>query len=343
MARLWLKVFLGWLLLTLPTWALTDEQKRLLGRVSEYYRFVHQDNLATWLEGQVNSDKVVFGKFTGDKAATIAAVDMLTKTITVNETMFTRDDFASLLDMGNTLAHERRHSNQSYLGWGLETYKQDLGHGNAYERDGWAEGFRVARATALKLQEDLTKATSARQREIAGQRLKIAVESWQTMANDWAGESKQYGSFAPGEFTDSDGLPLSLEDMAAERKALLGAARDAVVTSKALTTTYSGLYRGQLSGGASGSFAFQVQSDYSVSGQISGTHQYGNYKGTLHGRVDQDGLVSGQIRGTISDDSWSESFTGTFSGRISGNSASGKWTAGADDVWPSGTWSVNKP
>lgn len=333
---------LGWLLLALPAFSLTAEQQRLLGRVSEYYRFVDQPGLATWLEDQVSKGQVTFGTLTGKESATMAAVHMRTGIVTINEGMFTRDDFASLVDLGNTLAHERKHTTQSYLGWAMETYKQDLGYGNAYEREGWAEGFRVARATALKLRKDLAKARSSREREIAGQRLKIAVDSWQTLANDWKKESKTYGSFPSNQFVDSDGLSISMEEMAAERTELKKVALDAVVTSKAMVTTYAGRYIGQLSGGASGRFAFQVQSDYSVSGSISGTHKYGSFKGTLQGRVDRDGLVSGQVQGTVSDKSWSEGFTGTFSGRISGSSASGEWTAGAEGIWPSGSWSVTR-
>lgn len=337
-----LPLLLGWLLLAIPALSLTAEQERLLGRVSEYYRFVDQPGLASWLEDQVGKGQVTFGTLSGKESATMAAVHMRTGVVTINEAMFTRDDFASLVDLGTTLAHERKHTTQSYLGWAVETYKQDLGYGNAYEREGWAEGLQVARETALKLRNDLSKARSAREREIAGQRLKIAVDSWQTLANGWKQESKVYGNFPANQFVDSDGLSISLEQMAAERTSLKKVALDAVVTSKASISTYDGRYIGQLSGGASGRFAFTVQPDYAVAGSISGSHQYGNFKGTLHGRVDTDGLVSGQVMGTVSKGSWSERFTGTFSGRISGGTASGDWTAGAEGVWPSGSWSVNR-
>ncbi len=331
------------LLLLLPALAVTDEESRLLTKLTSYYKLVGMNEKATWLDGEVKAGRVRFGTFTGKEAATAASVHMRTGVITINETTLRDNTFRNLVDLGNTLAHERVHQGQSYLGWAVETYKQDLGQGNEYEVAGWAESLRVARQAAIALKKRVSQAKSAREREVAGRQLKHAVDSWQNLADDWKKATKDYGTFGPRDFVDPDGLPMTLEEMDKERKTLSKLALDAIVTSKAMnSTSYTGKYRGSLSGGASGSFAFDVRADQSVVGRIKGTHKSGPFEGSLEGRVNVDGLIRGSVFGHLTMGKRAYKFTGDFSGSVSRSGASGRWTAGAEKMWPSGSWSVNR-
>ncbi len=338
-----MRILLFWLLLVAPVLALTEPQSQLMSKMQQYFTYVGMDENAKWLKGEVQAGRIKFGTFTGKEAVTAAYVNVRTGVMTINENTLASSDFRTLVDLGSTLAHERKHQKQSYLGWALATYQEDLGQGNPYEREGWAESIRVARAATISLQKRLKQAKSAREREVAGRQLKAAVDSWTNLAVDWKTQSKIYGNFGANDFRDEDGVPITLDDMARERAVVSSLARDAIVTSKAMNTvSYSGKYRGGLGGGAKGTFAFDVRPDQSLVGKISGTHKSGPFQGVLEGRVNVDGLVSGQIVGTVKVGKTSYKFTGSFSGSSTGSSASGRWSAGTEKVWPSGTWSVNK-
>jgi hypothetical protein len=247
------KKFLILVLMLMPTsvGAQVDRETRLIENVQKYYKLVGMDERASWLASERAAGRIVFGEFPANEADTHAFVNMRTGLMTINQDLLGDNTFRGLVDLGNALAHERVHQGQSYLGWAAATYQQDLGQGNPYERAGWAESLRVAREGALSLKARLSQAKSARERERVGQLLQHAVGSWQNLLTDWRAASREYGQFGPQEFSDSDGFPIDLEDMAGECQMLVGIALDATVTAKAMNRSYTGKYRGEFEGGAS--------------------------------------------------------------------------------------------
>ena len=335
-----MRILLLCLLLCLPALALTDEETKVLKKAAAYYRAVEMEGRARWLETEVAANRVCFGEFTGKESNTAAAVNMRTGVITINEKILRENTFGTWVDLGNTLAHEKVHQGQSYLGWCAQTYQQDLGMGNEYEVAGWAESMRVARQTAISLQKRLIQATSARDREVAGRRLKVATEAWQSLAFDWREKSKEYGNFGPRDFIDEDGLTMNLDAMAKQCNSLAKQALAAYKTSESMNFSYKGRYRGSVGGGARGTFNFDVRADQSIVGTIEGNHTLGAFKGGLEGRVDSDGLIrGGRVDGVVTRGGLSVKFSGDFSGSLSRSGGSGRWRAGAEG--PNGTWSVN--
>lgn len=205
-----MRLFLFFLLLLLPGFAQENPEGKLLENLGKYYRLVGMDERATWLTHEIKAGRVRFGEFPATESDTAAAVEMRTGIITINNNLLGDNTFRGLVDLGNTLAHERVHQNQSYWGWAAQTYKQDLGMGNAYEVAGWAESIRVARQATLKLRARLSQAKSQRERERLGEMLKQAAGSWQNLLADWKAASKTYGNFASREFVDEHGLSISL-------------------------------------------------------------------------------------------------------------------------------------
>lgn len=107
-----------------------------------------------------------------------------------------------------------------------------------------------------------------------------------------------------------------------------------------------GAYAGKFSGMAGGSLQLTIKGS-SVTGRSSGTSDEGDaVNATITGTVDASGNIRAQIsgvsRGTFGSSSKVETwqFSGAFTGKISGNSASGSWTATG---WKKrGSWSASK-
>ena len=337
-----MRVFIFLLLLSLPVCGLTQDEERLIKKMSKYYQSVGMKEKAQWLERQVKAGRVVFDRFTGDDAASSAWVHPRTKVITINENVLTNNNFRGLVVLGNTLSHERKHQEQSYLGWVCESHKESLGLGNAYEREGWAEAIRVARKVTMALRKKLGKAKSARDKAAAGRRLKAAAGAWRVLLDSWKSKSKSYGKFSPREFRDSDGLPLSLDDMAKEQAEAHEVALDAIVVGETLSQPYTGKYRGSLGGGAKGSFNFDILGTNKLRGVIRGSYYKGSFQGKVDGTVNQDGIVRGKVYGTVKMSFGKYNYTGDFSGSVTTSGGRGTWRAGQGKTWPSGTWSVRK-
>ena len=339
MKHLWI---IGLLFLTLPLSALTAEENKMLDKVELFYKSVGMNDKAAWLAKQRQLKKISFEKFTGDEVSTTAITDSSDKTIRINSNYAKRFTYRNYVDLGLTLGHEKVHQDQSSLAVIAARCKQFGGYGNKAEQEGWAEGIKIGRDVVMKLRKQLANAKSSREKIILGKRLEQAAGSWQTLLNDWNVQKKEYGEFSSQQFQDADGMFIDVNDMLKESKQALKLAKDYVVPANSMVSSYPGKYRGKALGGAVGSFNFDVRSDYSVVGSVSGTHKMGSFKGTLDGGVNVDGLISGQVWGTIQTKYGVEKFAGSWSGRLTKTGAQGKWSAGAEGVYPSGSWVVNK-
>lgn len=341
--RLSLQLVLLILTLVSPVVALTVEETRFLDNVGEYYRDLGMPERSTWLQQQMAKGNISFEKMTGKDAGTSAMTDPLTGHIRVNSATLAYSSYRSVAEAAFTLTHERKHQDQSYLGWVGSYYNQDSGLGNPYEREGWAEGFMVNRRAALTLKKRLEKAKNSHDRLVLAEQLSEVTRIWRVLSDEWKSKrKKEFGEFNLGELTDPDGSAVEFDELDQEMAVIQSKAKDVVVTTKALLKSYQGRYRGSLSGGAVGAFNFQVARDYSIRGSIGGKHRLGPFKGTLEGRVNSDGRVSGKLYGSLTLATGEEGFTGSFQGYINGNKASGSWTGGAENVWPSGRWSANR-
>ncbi len=107
---------------------------------------------------------------------------------------------------------------------------------------------------------------------------------------------------------------------------------------------FDGSYSGRVSGGASGALNFTVRSG-AVSGRISGSYQGDGAFASISGSVDAQGnfraSANGYVRGALGEKGKMENweFSGALTGRISGRSASGSWSA-AGFGKSAGTWSA---
>lgn len=336
--------FLGLVLLLLcsQATALTLEEDKMLDKVELFYKSVGMDDKAAWLASQRKLERVSFERFTGSEVNTSAITDTSSKTIRINANFANSFTYRNYVDLGLTLSHERVHQEQSALVVVACRCKEFGGYGNKAEQEGWAEGLKTGRQVVMTLRKQLGEAKSSREKIALGKRLEEAAGSWNTLLNDWNIQKEKYGEFSSTEFQDADGMVLGVDDMLKESQEAISIARDFSVPASQMVSNYSGKYRGQAAGGAAGSFNFDVRSDYSVMGSVSGSHEMGAYKGTLEGSVNADGLVSGQVWGSINTEYGVEKFSGTWSGRLTDSGAQGHWSAGAEGVYPSGNWTVNK-
>jgi hypothetical protein len=330
------------LLLTLPSVALTDDQSQMLDKIALFYKSVGMNDKAAWLAEQRKLNRISFEKFTGDEVHTSAITDSSTKEIRVNENLAKTFTYRNYVDLGVTLSHERIHQDQSSLAVIAARCKQAAGYGNKAEQEGWAEGLTAGRKVVMTLRKQLAKATSSRDKIILGKRLQQAAESWQNHLNDWNVQKKKYGDFPSTEFQDSDGMFYTVEDMLKESKQAMKVARDNLVPATHMVSQFPGKYRGKAVGGAVGTFNFDIRADYSVVGTVKGNHKMGSFDGVIDGGVDVDGLLRGGVSGTIKTRYGVEKFSGTFSGKMTKSGAQGRWTAGAEGVYPSGDWMVTK-
>lgn len=340
MRNIWICLLV--LMLGLPSAALTDDQNFVLDKVEEFYKSVGMKDRAAWLARQRKLKRISFEVFTGDEVGASAITDPSDKTIRINGTAAHQFKDANYAGLAMTLSHERVHQDQSSLGIMASKLKQAAGFGNKAEQEGWAEGLKVGRDIVMELRKKLAKAKSARDKIILGKKLEAAAHTWKVLLDEWNVAKKNYGDFPATEFQDKDGMILTVEDMLAESVDSMKVAKDNYIPASAMVKPYSGRYNGRASGGAVGTFNFVVGQDYNVRGAVAGTHKMGSFKGTLDGRVNADGILSGKVYGSIKTSWGVEKFSGSFSGRMSGNRASGKWQAGAEGVYPSGSWAVQK-
>lgn len=341
--RLFSYILLLGLILTSSTFALTADEKRFLKKVEKYYLNLGMREKAAWLRNQVAKGMINSEKMTGEEAGTTARTIMRSGEILINKRVMLDDKYRSIAETAFTLCHERKHSEQSYLGWAGATYNQDAGQGNPYEREGYAEAFVVNRRAAHILQSRMNKAKNAHDRLVIAEQLSEVTRIWRVQADLWKSHKKNFGDFKLGELKELDGSSVDYAAIDREMALIQKRAKDAVVTSKALITSFQGLYRGRLQGERTiGSFNFNVARDYSLRGTIRGKTFMGPFQGTLTGRVNSEGRVTGQLGGTVTTAIGKETFTGDFSGYIKGKKGSGTWKGGAEETWPSGKWSVSR-
>jgi|GEM_PF-4080650 len=325
------------LLLCLPALALPSEQQLVLKRLESYYTSLGMENEAQWLAQEVKAGRIDFQPL---ESGVDAECDIETGRIAI-QSKVSVDTFRKLVDLGNTLIHERRHQNQDPEGWKNELWREKYYLGNRYEREGWAAGLLSARKATLALQDKLRQASPGRQREVAASRLQEAVASWKELTNDWVGHRKNFGDFASEELVDG-GFPISLEEMAEERKTASKLVKDGRITAGALTRSYAGKYQGPISGGAQGKILLVVGANQEVTGHLTGTYAKGSFIGSMTGRVTLDGLVEGTVTGDLSTNMGEFRFKGTLSGSFSDSGARGHWTAGQGSTWPSGSWEARR-
>lgn len=330
------------LLLTLPVRGLTDQENKMLDKVQEFYQSVGMQEKATWLATERSQGRISFGTFSKDESTTTAITDTSTKHILINTTYAQSFDYQTYVDLGLTLAHERVHQGQSSLAVIAGKCTQVAGFGNAPEREGWAAGLKLGRSVVLELRNQLAKATSAQDKIILGKRLEKAAGSWSVLLNDWKKHESKYESFPANTFKAQDGFSISIDEMLAESKEATKMGKTSSTLANQTVSNYSGKYRGEHVGDAGGPFNFDIRSDYSIAGNLSGRHGKDVYQGTLSGSVDRDGNISGKLWGTAKSGSTLEKFSGTWSGRITPSGAKGSWSAHHKWVDASGDWTVRK-
>lgn len=330
------------LFLTLPVCGLSDQENKMLDEIQKFYKSVGMQERAEWLATERSKGLISFEIFSKDEASTTAITDSATKTIRINATYAQSFDYQTYVDLGLTLAHEKVHQSQSSLAVVAGNCLEAAGFGNAAEREGWAAGLKTGRSVVLELRKQLAIATSARDQIILGKKLEKAAGSWAVLLNDWKQRESKYGSFPAGTFKDKDGLSLSIDEMLAESKKAAKAGETSSLLASQMVSNYSGKYRGEHVGDAGGPFNFDIRSDYSITGNLSGRHGQDAYQGTLSGSVDRDGNISGKLWGTAKSGSTLEKFSGTWSGRITSSGAKGSWSAHHQWVDASGDWTVRK-
>ena len=343
-----LSIFIASLiLLTQPVWAqLSAEEKAAVNKLYKYYNSMGMKSDAAWLKREVQAGRIKFEKL---EPGTSANCDIETKIVTINSD----NDFSKLrtmIDLGATVAHERTHQDQDPEGWKNEQWREHYWMGNSYEREAWGVGIKKARETAIIFRNRMLKAPSERQRQIEAARLKMALDSWKVLVNDWHAASKRFGKMT---LTDSDGLPLTWDDMEKEQKQWMDQVKKTGANSSLIAKPYAGKYRGTLQGPFRDvTFGFQVSQSGEVQGRASGKWIYTKADGkpgqcpfvfSVRGNVTVDGLVKCSLNGTLYPKDFGEwEFSGRLNGNIQGDSASGKWSGSNKHGSMKGTWRANR-